>query len=228
MRLATEFQGWVRPIGSYFQSPLSQARKLGGLWRRRNLAEVAPMADSLSEATDPRWTSRTSCSVKISRRRAQYRPSAQDADGITAKVKDPAAKFRASPSPQTGSCFVNLTNHPSAQWEPEQTEAALALAEQIEDVPFPIVPPEASERTSPRCQRRVWLNCRQPRRMLLFKASSLWRSRSFAGFRNGTPPVLPRPQSAWSRTPAMAARPAHSASCGFADIRLLDAGSDDG
>lgn len=77
---------------------------------------------------------------------AQYRPSAQNADGITAKVRELADKFRTSLSSQAGSCFVNLTNHPSAQWEPAQTEAGLALAERIEDVCFPNVPPEASEK----------------------------------------------------------------------------------
>jgi CRISPR-associated protein Csx16 len=77
---------------------------------------------------------------------AQYRPSAQDAKGVTAKVKELAAKFRASLSPQTGSCFVNLTNHPSTHWERDQAEAALSLAERIEDVRFPNVPPEASEK----------------------------------------------------------------------------------
>jgi hypothetical protein len=76
----------------------------------------------------------------------QYRPSAQDANGVTAKVKELAAKFRASLSPQTGSCFVNLTNHPSTHWERDQAEAALSLAERIEDVRFPNVPPEASEK----------------------------------------------------------------------------------
>ena len=38
--------------------------------------------------------------------------------------------------------FINFTNHPSAQWPPEQTAAALALGALIEDVPFPQVPPE--------------------------------------------------------------------------------------
>jgi CRISPR-associated protein Csx16 len=77
---------------------------------------------------------------------AQYRPSAQDADGITGKIKELAAKLRGSLSSQGDTSFVNLTNHPSAQWEREQIEAALALAERIEDVLFPNVPPEASEK----------------------------------------------------------------------------------
>jgi CRISPR-associated protein Csx16 len=77
---------------------------------------------------------------------AQYRQSAQNADGITGKVRELAAKFGNALSSQSGSCFVNLTNHPSSLWEPEQTQAALAAAERIEDLRFPNVPPEASEK----------------------------------------------------------------------------------
>jgi CRISPR-associated protein Csx16 len=45
-----------------------------------------------------------------------------------------------------GGRFINLSNHPSASWCREQTEAALALAEHIEDVPFPAIPPDADEK----------------------------------------------------------------------------------
>jgi len=44
-----------------------------------------------------------------------------------------------------GACFVNLSNHPSAAWEDAQREAALALAERIEDIAFPAVCPDADE-----------------------------------------------------------------------------------
>jgi hypothetical protein len=40
--------------------------------------------------------------------------------------------------------FINLTNHPSAKWHEAQTKAALALAERIEDIAFPDVPPTAT------------------------------------------------------------------------------------
>lgn len=46
---------------------------------------------------------------------------------------------------QRGSCFVNLSNHPTEKWDEAQTRAAHALAERIQDVPFPAVPPEADE-----------------------------------------------------------------------------------
>jgi CRISPR-associated protein Csx16 len=75
---------------------------------------------------------------------AQYRSQreAQDAGGMIRSVMDLVTKFAGV----SGTCFINLTNHPSSHWEQEQTEEALALAERIEDVPFPNVPPEASER----------------------------------------------------------------------------------
>lgn len=37
--------------------------------------------------------------------------------------------------------LVNFSNHPSAKWEKKQVEAAQQYGE-IEDFPFPIVPPE--------------------------------------------------------------------------------------
>ena len=45
--------------------------------------------------------------------------------------------------------FVNLTNHPSRDWDAAQTAAALALAERIEDLPFPNVRPQAPEADLP-------------------------------------------------------------------------------
>ena len=40
--------------------------------------------------------------------------------------------------------FVNYTNHPSAKWSAEQLAAAAAYGS-ITDMPFPSVPPDASE-----------------------------------------------------------------------------------
>jgi hypothetical protein len=39
--------------------------------------------------------------------------------------------------------FVNLSNHPASDWSAAQREAALRLAPEIRDWPFPEVPPEA-------------------------------------------------------------------------------------
>jgi hypothetical protein len=40
--------------------------------------------------------------------------------------------------------FVNVSNHPVAKWSPEQIAAAVHLAGDIVDLPFPNVPPMAS------------------------------------------------------------------------------------
>jgi len=44
--------------------------------------------------------------------------------------------------------FINISNHPSAQWTDEQRQAALTVRpgiDRIVDVPFPAVPPEADK-----------------------------------------------------------------------------------
>ena len=41
--------------------------------------------------------------------------------------------------------FLNLSNHPSSLWSSDQLKAAMSLAETIEDMGFPNVPPDADE-----------------------------------------------------------------------------------
>ncbi len=41
--------------------------------------------------------------------------------------------------------FLNLSNHPSALWSAEQTEAAWRLGGEIIDLPFPQVDPDGDE-----------------------------------------------------------------------------------
>lgn len=41
--------------------------------------------------------------------------------------------------------FLNLSNHPSANWSAEQTEAAKRLYGEIVDLPFPDVAPDGDE-----------------------------------------------------------------------------------
>lgn len=77
---------------------------------------------------------------------AQYRPSAQKADDMIGTVKCLVEKLRIASETRRGACFVNLSNHPSAGWDDAQTKAAGALAERIEDVAFPDVPPNADEK----------------------------------------------------------------------------------
>lgn len=42
--------------------------------------------------------------------------------------------------------LINLTNHPSHQWQPEQKKVARQQFGEVVDIPFPEVPPEADER----------------------------------------------------------------------------------
>ena len=77
---------------------------------------------------------------------AQYRPSAQKAADIAKTVESLVEKLRIASKTPRGTSFVNLTNHPSANWDDAQTKAALALAERIEDIAFPAVPPDVDEK----------------------------------------------------------------------------------
>lgn len=77
---------------------------------------------------------------------AQYRPSAQKAADIARTVESLVEKLRIASETPRGACFINLSNHPSINWDAAQTKAALALAERIEDIAFPAVPPDADER----------------------------------------------------------------------------------
>lgn len=77
---------------------------------------------------------------------AQYRPSAQKAVDVTTTVRSLVEKLRVASATPRGACFINLSNHPSVQWDDAQTKAALAFAERIEDIEFPAVPPDADEK----------------------------------------------------------------------------------
>jgi hypothetical protein len=70
----------------------------------------------------------------------------QKAADIEETVKSLVKKLRIASETPRGACFVNHSNHPKAKWDEAQTKAALALAERIEDIPFPAVPPGADEK----------------------------------------------------------------------------------
>lgn len=80
-----------------------------------------------------------------------YRPKPADADAVIANVSSLVADFRKAarkepkPKPAAGCTpvFVNISNHPSAEWEDAQRQAALAYAPTILDIPFPAVAPSA-------------------------------------------------------------------------------------
>lgn len=73
------------------------------------------------------------------------------ADRLQRQIHDLAKNFAVLPlaaarSQEAGvmPAFVNLSNHPSRCWSEAQKEAALKLAPEIRDWPFPSVPPEAA------------------------------------------------------------------------------------
>lgn len=77
---------------------------------------------------------------------AQYRPSAQKAIDVTTTMRSLVEKLRIASATPRGACFINLSNHPSANWDEAQTKAAFEFAERIEEIAFPTVPPDADEK----------------------------------------------------------------------------------
>ena len=157
---------------------------------------------------------------------AQYRPSAQDADGITGKVEELADKLGESLSDQDDSCFVNLTNHPSAQWEREQTETALALAERIEDVCFPNVPPEASEKDLSAIAEACVAQLPPGSTHALVQGEFTLAFEIVRRLQKRNITCVAATTERQVEDSGEGVRPAYSASCGFAAIRLLDAASE--
>jgi CRISPR-associated protein Csx16 len=77
---------------------------------------------------------------------AQYRATGQDSAGVIETVSTLVKKLKAATETARGACFVNLSNHTKEKWEEAQMQAARDLAERIEDVTFPAVPPNADEK----------------------------------------------------------------------------------
>lgn len=76
----------------------------------------------------------------------QYRPSAQNAEGLAETARGLVGKLGIASETPRGACFVNLSNHPTEKWDDAQRRAALNFAEFIVDVEFPAVPPDADEK----------------------------------------------------------------------------------
>src|SRR5690606_16658860 len=61
-------------------------------------------------------------------------------------LTDRFAQASLQPPVDRPALLVNLTNHPLFSWPPEQLAQARNLAERLEDVAVPEVPPEATEK----------------------------------------------------------------------------------
>lgn len=79
---------------------------------------------------------------------AQYRnkKDTQTSHAIIKTVKELVEEFERASHAAVGACFVNLSNHPIAKWDDAQMQAARNLAERVQDVMFPVVPPDADEK----------------------------------------------------------------------------------
>lgn len=126
-----------------------------------NPSECSPGSNTFSNAnrqTAERWANKIDEHFRaVTDRRndllhAQYRSasSTQSADNMKSKIAELVGKFRdaqpvADVARATGASFLNLTNHPSSDWDSAQRDAALALAAPIFDLLFPAVPADTDE-----------------------------------------------------------------------------------
>ncbi len=69
------------------------------------------------------------------------RPDPRPAHRIATQVEEEVGQFA---SWQPSGKFANISNHPSARWSEEQRSAALRLAPELYDIPFPAVPETAT------------------------------------------------------------------------------------
>jgi CRISPR-associated protein Csx16 len=78
---------------------------------------------------------------------AQYRndKQTQTSRSIIKSVREQVEEFERASQSAAGVCLVNLSNHPTEKWDDAQKRAALDLAERIEYIEFPAVPPDADE-----------------------------------------------------------------------------------
>ncbi len=79
---------------------------------------------------------------------AQYKnkKDTQTSHAIIRTVKELVEDFDRASRAAVGACFINLSNHPIDKWDDAQMQAARDLAERVEDVMFPLVPPDADEK----------------------------------------------------------------------------------
>ncbi|SRR5579883_1014045 len=151
-RATVELAGLYLRLGRYLEATATVREAWVNLYAPKTaLVPAAANFDSKERArAERRANEHDPIFRKVTDRRndflhAQYRRSAQKAEDIVKTVKSLVGKLRMASETPRGACFVNLSNHPSAEWGKAQTEAALAFAERIEDIAFPAVPPDADE-----------------------------------------------------------------------------------
>lgn len=80
---------------------------------------------------------------------AGYRQNAVNPKGLAQSLDKVVDGFRKDGT--ISGVFLNISNHPSSEWDVDQRRAARALGQPIRDLPFPEVPPEADE---------AWIRCK--------------------------------------------------------------------
>ena len=78
---------------------------------------------------------------------AQYKNKESTQSGISLikSIEKQVKEFESASRTAAGSCFINLSNHSTAQWDEAQMREARNLAERVEDLKFPDVPPDGDE-----------------------------------------------------------------------------------
>jgi hypothetical protein len=94
------------------------------------------------------WTSETHAAKMLDRNAVtKLIASLEEACGAVAQALSMLeTKEAAAAATPARRLFVNLSNHPLTEWSDAQREAALAIAEELVDVPFPDVGPDVNER----------------------------------------------------------------------------------
>ncbi len=109
----------------------------------RNFDDVARSnAEDLAKTRFPEFVKRVG-KLRNDLMHAGYRRDPISPQAIARELDAGLAKYRAAaglPRP-----FLNISNHPNAEWDEDQRSAALALGQPIRDLPFPEVPAEADE-----------------------------------------------------------------------------------
>lgn len=92
--------------------------------------------------------SRTVAAIRNDIDHGGYRSRPLPADRLTEQIDKLVTAFADAEAKAAAGCspvFLNISNHPSAEWEDAQRQAALACAPTILDIAFPRVTPEADE-----------------------------------------------------------------------------------
>lgn len=137
--ITTVREAWVT---RFAESPGTRPGTSGCLKAREKAEEAAREADT------ERFRTIANLRNDINHGGMNHQPN--DSEGLIKQVRREVELLKqrhdnvVPSAPDGPTIFLNLSNHASDDWESAQREAALALATQIMDLPFPAVPPDAT------------------------------------------------------------------------------------